>query len=251
MASHHVTRTVALVLFVIATISARPSLAKSPHVVTIGRQNKRWTAKAGQTLQDGSVLALRGGFNILGLTVPASGFAKFYVGFNALNGAAMAVIPTIAASSYGSAFDDSKESLLATLLLERQGDAVLGTSIFLHLSTFTEMPIAHSVAWSAVPYVVSLLKYLVTGQFASLGFYNPAVVAILCSILLPILDILKGGWNPKIAANILASLLLLIGGAGSLIPVQCARLEGLDMADAGEFLVSSIAVSPLFYHHIR
>ena len=51
-----------------------------------------------------------GAWSILGWNVPANQLAKLYVGFTGINGIAMAVLPTIAANLYGSAFDDSPES---------------------------------------------------------------------------------------------------------------------------------------------
>lgn len=178
-----------------------------------------------------SVLSIpRGG--AFGLPVSSNHLAKLYVGFTAINGLAMAVLPTVAANLYGSAFDDSKESMLATLLLERQGDAVLGTAILLQLSTFTDMPIAHSVAWSTIPYVVSLVKFIGTGQVSSLGFDTRVAVAMLLSILLPASNILLEGRSSILMANVLATIMLLYGMLGSVSPGQGASMEGLDIVSS-------------------
>jgi hypothetical protein len=229
---HHRLKALAL-LFVTVTF-LHPSAAKLPDARRIAAkslnfQRVSWSRKQSQTYSD---LSMRGGgFSLLGWTIPASHLAKFYVGFTCLNGAVMAVVPTFAASSYGSAFDDSKESLLATLLLERQGDAVLGSSLLLHLSTFTDMPFAQSVAWSTVPYVLSMVKGLATGQLTSLGFNPWVTIAMLLSILLPTLNIaIPSGWNPKVATSILATIFMLIGASGSLDPARSASVEGLNMA---------------------
>ena len=235
---HH--RLKALTLLFATVAFLHPSAAKLPDARRIAAtppnfQGVSWTRKPSRTYSD---LSMRGGgFSLLGWTVPASHLAKLYIGFTCLNGAVMAVVPTFAASSYGSAFDDSKESLLATLLLERQGDAVLGTGLLLHLSTFTDMPFAQSVAWSTVPYVLSIMKGLATGQLTSLGF-NPLVgIAMLLSILLPTLSIaIPNGWNPKVATSSLATIFILIGASGSLDPARSASVEGLDMAGGpGEY----------------
>lgn len=243
---HHKLKALALLFAAVAFL--HPSAAKSPDFRSIAAKSPdfrrvSWSLKPSRTNSD---LSMRGGgFSLLGWTVPASHLAKFYVGFTGLNGAVMAVVPTIAASSYGSAFDNSKESLLATLLLERQGDAVLGTSLLLHLSTFTDMPFAQSVAWSTVPYVLSMLKGLATGQLTSLGFNPWVAIAMLLSILLPTLNIATpNGWNPKVATSILATILMLIGASGSLDPARSASMEGLDMAGGpGECHLGLMATS--------
>jgi hypothetical protein len=178
----------------------------------------------------GAVLSIPRGGSFAWAALPtARQLAQVYVGFTAVNGVAMAVLPTIAATLYGSAFDESKESLLAILLLERQGDAVFGTSILLYISTFTEMPLAKSVAWSTVPYVLSLIKFLSTGRVTTLGFDSHVEITILASLVLPMLNILIGGNGGSIGTSILALVLLLYGAFGSISPVQSASVEGLDI----------------------
>jgi hypothetical protein len=102
----------------------------------------------------------------------------------------------------------------------------------LHLSTFTDIPIAKSVAWSTVPYVVSLLKFLATGQVTTLGFDNRVAVAMLLSILLPTINKVAEGWNPTMTANILALFVLLYGSFGTVSPGSSAIVEGLDIASS-------------------
>ena len=169
-----------------------------------------------------------GGFAWTAIPSPIA-LAKTYVGFTAVNGVAMTVLPTIAASLYGSAFDDSRESLLAILLLERQGDAVLGTSILLYLSTFSQIPIAKSVAWSTVPYVLSLVSFMCLGQATTLGFDNRVAMAMMASLALPTLGILTGGPHATVIASTLATALLAYGSFGSINPIQSASVEGLDI----------------------
>lgn len=198
---------------VISHLEARKRLAPSPggehscHILSIPRGGGfAWTA------------------------VPSPGtLAKAYVGFTAANGFAMAVLPTIAASLYGSAFDDSKESMLAILLLERQGDAVLGTSILLYLSSFTQVPIAKSVAWSTVPYVLSLVKFICLGQATALSFDNRVAMAMMASLALPTLNIFTAGPHMTVAASALATALLAYGSFGSINAIQSASVEGLDI----------------------
>lgn len=230
-----------LLLWAVVVTLVHSSEGRYPHVVTVDQMKSRKPRMALTNNRNHHPLVHsvpRGGaFSVLGWTVPANQLAKIYVGFTGVNGVAMAVLPTIAANLYGSAFDDSKESLLATLLLERQGDAVLGTSILLYLSTFTEMPLANSITWSVVPYVMSLVKFIATGQVTTLGFDNRVAIAMLVSIVLPSLTIVVGGWNPTIAANVLATALLFYGAFGSVSPGQSASLEGLDLSSSpGEWL---------------
>jgi len=228
----------ALLLLLVATGTLiYPSEARFSHVSICDDFKRRKASKLPPTNLNHrhtgvliSSIPRGGAFTVLGWTVPAKELAKLYVGFTGINGIAMAVLPTIAANFYGSAFDDSKESLLATLLLERQGDAVSGTSILLYLSAFTEMPMAKSVAWSTVPYVVSFLKFIGTGQVTTLGFDSQVAIAILMSLLLPALNIVGGGWNPTVTSNILATAMLLYGIFGTVNPGQSANLEGLDIA---------------------
>ena len=173
-----------------------------------------------------------GAWSIFGWNVPANQLAKLYVGFTGINGVAMAVLPTIAANLYGSAFDDSPESLLAITLLERQGNAVLGTGILLYLSTFTPLPISKSIAWSTVPYVLSLLKFLGTGQVTSIGFDSRVAIVMLMSILVPLLSIVTEKGNSLLAANVLATIMLVYGVFGSISPGSSASLEGLDISSS-------------------
>jgi hypothetical protein len=208
-----------------------PSEANSPTLQSVGSRKTAQIPSLTHTHFTINLSMRGGGFSLLGWTVPANHLARFYVGFAGLNGAVMAVVPSIAASSYGSAFDDSKESLIATLLLERQGNAVLGTSLLLHLSTFTSTPLAQSVAWSTVPYVLSLMKDLATGQLTFLGFDPKIASVMLLSTLLPTLSIvIPNGWNPNVATSILATILMLHGASGSLDPARTASMQGLDMA---------------------
>ena len=228
----------ALLLLLAVTVTStfvHSSEAKYSHDVTVYPFKRRKATPAVSTNHGVLTAIPRGG----AFGLPANQLAKLYVGFTGINGVAMALLPTIAANLYGSAFDDSKESLLSTFLLERQGDAVLGTSILLQLSTFNEMPITQSVAWSTVPYVVSLVKFVVTGQVTTLGFDSRVALALLLSILLPALNIVAGGWKPAMVANLLATLLLLYGAFGSFSPGSSASVEGLDIASSpGEFAVS-------------
>jgi len=195
----------------------------------------------------------------LGLMMPPmiplspTALAKIYVGFTGFNGAAMAIMPSLAAASYGSAFDDSLGSKLAILMLERQGDAVLGTSILLYLTTFAGsissatsetttttsammmMPVASAVAWSTVPYIVTLVKLVTTGQMAALGLeHSRGILTLLLAILLPAANILLQGWmNPAVAQGLLATLFLWLGIAGSVLPITSAGMEGIPIADSG------------------
>jgi hypothetical protein len=73
---------------------------------------------------------------------------------------------------------------------------------------------------------------MATGQVTTLGFDSRVAVFMLLSILLPAIDIVAGRWNPTMAANALASILLLYGAFGSVSPGSSAIVEGLDIASS-------------------
>lgn len=225
-----------MLLLVLDTTLLYPSVARSSSKGLASWKNRRTITKhhdhaLKRNHPEHAVSSIRGGWSV---PVPASDqLAKFYVGFNALNGAVMAVVPTIAASGYGSALDSSKGSLLAALLLERQGDAVLGTSILLGLSTYTDVSIAHTVALSALPYVLSVIKSVMTGQSTMVGL-DPRVLFL--SLLVPMVaSLVTQGEASSRATTILVSLFVLLGAAGSLDPVRTGGLERLDLTGPGAY----------------
>ena len=121
----------------------------------------------------------------------------------------------------------------------------MGTSILLYLSTFSQISIAKSVAWSTVPYVLSLVKFICLGQATTLGFDNGVAMAMTASLALPALGIFIGGPHVTVAASTLAAALLAYGSFGSINPIQSASVEGLDItASPGKHVLCTAKALP-------